>query len=339
MIRFTWMQARTQTVLAFAALSVVAVVLASTGPHLVDLYDSSVASCTANRGPSATCVNPVVSSYPLLQQLGTVLVVVPALIGVFWGAPLAARELETGTFRLSWTQSVTRTRWLTVKLAVIGFLSLAVAGLLSLMVTWWSSPIDRVNLNRFSSGMFGERGITPIGYAAFAFAFGLTAGVLSRRTLPAMAATLAAFVSARLAVTYWVRPHLAAPVRTSLALNAATLHGFTQGPSGLSVNASPNLPDAWVYSNLIIDKAGQPPTTQFLEHACPSIGAGRQPGPQSQPAYQACVAKVAAKFHEAVTYQPASRYWAFQWYETAIFVGLALILTGFSFWWIRRRLT
>jgi hypothetical protein len=37
-----------------------------------------------------------------------------------------------------------------------------------------------------------------------------------------------------------------------------------------------------------------------------------------------------------VTYRPASRFWALQWYETAIFLGLALALAGFSFRWIRR---
>jgi hypothetical protein len=339
MIRFTWLQARTQTIVAFAVLIVVAVVLAITGPHLVHVYDISNASCKANRGPSATCVDPVVTTYPILQQLGTVLVVLPALIGIFWGAPLVARELEAGTFRLAWTQSATRTRWLAVKLGVVGLLSMAVAGLFSLMVTWWSSPIDRVNLNRFGSEMFGERGITPVGYAAFAFAFGVAAGVLIRRTLPAMATTLVGFVGARLAITYWVRPHLAAPVRASLALNSTTLHGFAQGPAGMSVIASPNLPDTWVYSNLIVNKAGHAPTAQFLQTACPSLWAGRRPGPQSQADYQACVAKVAAKFHEAVTYQPASRYWAFQWYETAIFLSLALTLTGLCFWWIRHRFT
>jgi hypothetical protein len=339
MIRFTWMQSRTQAAAVFAALVVVGIVLAVTGPNLVHIYDTSVASCRANRGPSANCVNPVVTTYSLLQQLGAVLLVVPALIGIFWGAPLVARELETGTFRLAWTQSVTRTRWLAVKLGVIGLWSMAVAGLLSLMVTWWSSPIDRVNLDRFASVTFGERGITPIGYAAFAFALGVSAGVFTRRTLPAMAITLFAFVGARLAMTLEVRPHLAAPVHANVALTSTTLRGFAEGPSGLSVVTSPNLPDAWVYSNLVVDKAGQAPTTQFLEAACPSLAAGRQAaGPKSQADFQACVANVSARFHEAVTYQPASRYWAFQWYETAIFLGVALILSGFCFWWIRRRL-
>ncbi len=82
----------------------------------------------------------------VLYLLGVaVLYVVPALIGIFWGAPLVARELETGTFRLAWNQSVTRTRWLAVKLGLIGLASMAAAGLFSLMVTWWSSPIDQAN--------------------------------------------------------------------------------------------------------------------------------------------------------------------------------------------------
>jgi hypothetical protein len=45
-------------------------------------------------------------------------------------------------------------------------------------------------------------------------------------------------------------------------------------------------------------------------------------------------------FHprEAITYQPASRFWSLQWYESGIFLGLAIVLSGFCFWWTRRRL-
>jgi len=76
---------------------------------------------------------------------------------------------------------------------------MALAGFLGLMLTWWASPIDTVNMNRFAPGVFDQRGMVAIGYAAFAFALGVTAGVLIRRTLPAMATTLVAFVAARLA--------------------------------------------------------------------------------------------------------------------------------------------
>ena len=61
---------------------------------------------------------------------------------------MIAREIEGGTLPLAWTQSITRTRWLVVKLAVVGLASMVAAGLLSLIVTWWFRAIDHVNGNR-----------------------------------------------------------------------------------------------------------------------------------------------------------------------------------------------
>ena len=113
---------------------------------------------------------------------------------MFWGAPLVARELESGTYRLAWTQSVTRRRWLTIKVALVGVAALAVAGLASWLVSWWFAPLDAINMNRFDPSVFGARGIVAIGYAGFAFALGVAAGALTRRTLPAMAATLVGFI-------------------------------------------------------------------------------------------------------------------------------------------------
>jgi hypothetical protein len=72
------------------------------------------------------------------------------------------------------------------------------AGVLSLLVTWWSSPLDRAKGSLYST--FDQRDIVPIGYAAFALALGVTAGLLIRRAIPAMAATLVAFVATLLAV-------------------------------------------------------------------------------------------------------------------------------------------
>ena len=119
---------------------------------------------------------------------------------MFWGAPLLARELESGTYRLAWTQTVTRRRWLSVRVALVGVAALAVAGLASWLVSWWFAPLDAVNMNRFDPSVFTARGVVAIGYAGFAFALGVAAGALTRRTLPAMATTLLGFVAARIAV-------------------------------------------------------------------------------------------------------------------------------------------
>ena len=125
MIRLSWLQFRAQAVTAAAALAAAAVTLAATSPHRAQ-----------NTG----------TSHFLFIAGIVVLYLTPALIGTFWGAPLISRELETGTYRLAWTQSVSRTRWLAVKLGLAALASMATAGLLSLMVTWWSSPIDQLNV-------------------------------------------------------------------------------------------------------------------------------------------------------------------------------------------------
>ena len=356
MIRFTWMQARAQTMVAIGALAVLVIVLVITGPHLVHLYDVSVATC-AERGDCPAVTTAFLRTDSTLRTwLGVLVIVMPGVIGIFWGAPLVARELEAGTFRLAWSQSVTRARWLAVKLAVIGLASIAVAGLLSLMVTWWASPLDRASMNPF--GTFDQRDIVPIGYAAFAFTLGVAAGVFSRRTVPAMAATLVAFVAARLVVIHWIRPHLITPAHQDLAIGSASIAGygstglFGGGSSSLQL-APPNLPGAWIYSTQLADRAGDAITAQFLQRACPALVAGRSAGGApggiapggshsqapvaAQNALADCAAKVAARFHEVVTYQPASRYWAFQSYELAIFLGAALMLAGVCFWRVRRR--
>lgn len=144
-----------------------------TGIHLNHAYGTALAACE-RRGDCATALNfanafgafPSNSELSLANGLAGLVFVVPGVLGMFWGAPLIAREFETGTFRLAWTQGTTRTRWLAVKLGVVGVASMAAAGLLSLMTSWWSSPIWTVNQNPFSHFHNGD--IAPVGYVAFA---------------------------------------------------------------------------------------------------------------------------------------------------------------------------
>jgi hypothetical protein len=357
MIRFTALQFRAQAAVAFIALVIAAVVVAITGPHLLHIYDTVVATCAAHGDCSSADSNFLQLDHGLQIALNILIVVVPGIIGLFWGAPLVAHELEARTFRLAWTQSVTRTRWVAVKIACVGLASMAVAGLLSLMVTWWSSPLDRANLNVF--GTFDQRDIVPIGYAAFAFVLAVTAGVLIRRTLPAMATTLALFVFVRIAVTDWIRPHFMTPLKQAVGLSPSTIGGFgsMNGAAPNLIAGSPNIPNAWVFSSQIVDKAGNPLTSQYLAKACPSLVAGFGGGPTPAGGNSAvsvhpvkappqmgeilnnCVVKLSSTFHEVASYQPGSRYWPFQWYELGLYLLASLLLAGVSIWWVRSRLS
>ncbi len=335
MIRFAWLQFRTQAALAAGVLAIVAVVLAATGPNLVHIYDTTVASCAAQHDCSTAATAFTDTDGPLQVFLGALVLLVPLLIGMFWGAPLVSREFETGTFRLSWTQGITRARWLAVKFGLGALVSMAAVGLLSLMVTWWSSQLDKVSADQFNPLGFGVRDIVPIGYAAFALVLGVTAGLVLRRMLPAMLTALAGFIAVREIVTLWVRPYLFAPMHKSLPIIAASPLSFDQTPTGITVSESARgvgLPNAWVYSVKIVDNGGHPPTTTFLNRACPQGNYG----PLNS---RDCTARLAAMFHQLVTYQPSSRYWPMQWYELAVFLGAAVLLVAFSFWRIRRPLS
>jgi hypothetical protein len=342
MIRFSYWQFRLPLGIALGGLAVVAVIAGVTGPGLVHLYDTTVASCVSNGGSCSAALSAFNAHDQVLQQAAqAILLALPAIIGMFWGAPLVARELESGTFRLAWTQSRSRMRWFGGKLAVVGLATLAAQGLVSLTLTWWWSPVGRANPNRFSPALFGTFGITPLGYAAFALALGITAGVVIRRTIPAMAATLAVFAGVRLAVTYWVRPYFAAPVHAVLAIGQSDTIGLN-APRGGPVSLNffpPPMPDAWVRSAEVANAAGQQPSGSVLSQLCPQFVRVVNGGQGNVHAtFAACVTKLSSTFHQTVVYQPASRYWPFQWAELGLFAALALALTAFSAWWIQRRL-
>jgi ABC-type transport system involved in multi-copper enzyme maturation permease subunit len=354
MIRLSWRQYRMQFAVAMGLLAAIAVVLIATRPHLTylfNIYAKAEAACRASSNCRDVSIN-LNQVDKLLELLGTALVAVPALVGAFWGAPLLSREFEAGTHRLAWTQSISRNRWLAAKIAVVGVGSLLATGLLSLMVTWWSSPIDRAHANRFGSGLFGERNIVPLGYAAFGFAVGMFFGLLIRRTLPAMASTLFTVLVVRIAFTYGVRPKLLAPLRESLALNPdSTGFGSNNGGPQTLFPSAPNIPNAWFYSTRVVDSAGNGLDPHVVTTTCPSLGSiGPPPGAGSghgavrtqapadvQSALHNCVAKIAQTYHVVTTYQPANRYWPLQWFETGVFVAAAAAIIGLCFWWIRRR--
>ena len=135
---------------------------------------------------------------------------------------------------------MTRTRWLAAKLVGVGFVSIAAAAILSYLLTWWAGPLDHINGSRFAALTFSARDITPLAYAAFAFTLGTTMGLLFRRTVPAMAVTIAVFAGVQILVPNVIRPHLLPsttvtfPVNKITASQATGIHTRDGGSESLS---------------------------------------------------------------------------------------------------------
>jgi hypothetical protein len=143
------------------------------------------------------------------RYLYLAVIVLPALVGLFVGAPLLAREFEQGTHRLVWTQGITRLHWLTTKLGLLLSAVVLASGIAALLGIWYRATVDR-NATPFQG--FDAQGPVLIAYALFAVALAITAGALIRRTLPAMLVTLVCFVAARVFVADWGRPRFLSPL-------------------------------------------------------------------------------------------------------------------------------
>jgi ABC-type transport system involved in multi-copper enzyme maturation permease subunit len=332
---FTWRQFRTQTWIAAGGLAVIAVVLAVAGHNIADLWASSgAATCSSNCHSAVNTFLDEVkrgiggSVYNVSLAL---MYVVPALIGIFWGAPLIARELEAGTHRLAFNQSITRTRWLANKLVVVGGATAASVGLLSWVVTAWAHHIDHANGDRITPLVYGARGIVPIGYALFVFVLGVTLGMLIRRTVPAMAATLALYIAAVASMPLWIRAQLAPAVHVTSPLDLSSIEELLIHPPSFQMEVVSGVypTGAWVLTNTTITSTGHLFTGPANRQYC-----GGNAG------VDACTNWLSSLgLRQNLTYQPANHFWPLQFAETGIFIAATALLAGFCFWWIRRRLT
>jgi hypothetical protein len=299
-----WRQFRAQAALAALALLAASMALTLTRHHV-----------------SSTDLASLSVGYESLRLLGTGLIGVPAFVGAFWGAPLLARELEAGTHRLAWTQSVTRHRWLATKLAVTALVAAVATAVFSAVFTWWSAPFDELG-NRLGTANFGQRGIAPVAYTLFALALGTLLGAVTRRTLPAMAGTLLGFFAVRFAFQLLVRPRLVATVTAS---QPSELFGDQPGST---------LTDgAWILSRRLVDASGHTVRVQdvdrLLQRACDLTR------DSTMADNVGCVQR--AGIHEIVRLHPASHFWALQGWEAAAFVAMAALLVLATFWWVRHR--
>ena len=338
MIWLNWRQFRLQALVAAVALVLAAVYLLYLGGDIRDAHAAYRSHC-GDPGDCAQAGSQFKSAYQnTLLYLAAALGLVPVVIGAFWGAPLVARELETGTHRLVWNQSVARRRWLLARMLFVGLAAVTVTGLAGLLLTWAAAPYDRVAGDRFGTVEFGARDIVPVGYAVLAFTLGTVVGLLVRRTLPAMAITGVVFLAVQFTVPNLVRPHLMPPEKATLPMTAQTINqarnlgSITGSPSigGLGV---PDSPGAWISDISPMRTADGRTVSGAAFNACldspPRTGAGGTFGDTA-----VCLSKL--DLHVDVRYQPSERYWAFQAAETALYLLVSGLLVAFGLRRVRR---
>ena len=316
----TWRQYRAQFVVGTAILAALCLLLVLTGLQLISQYHTIITECASGihngqNGGNCTTGGGLFAGGPTVGFVSLIVLATPVLAGLFLGAPMVAAEFEAGTTQFAWMQGITRVRWLAVKAGWLLLAAAAWGGVLAALTTWWASPTNAEHGSEFYPGRFDVRYLVPVAYAVFAMALGICAGALIRRTVPAMAVTLGGFIAARVAVTLWLRPHYLSAVTVTRNLTAQFQ------PTG----------SYWLISQGERNPAGQlmpAPANQPVAFGVPISSLPKACGGLASPTggvTASCRAALTG-FRSFVTYQPASRFWAFQGIETGVFVVLAAIL-------------
>ncbi|MFD9815677.1 ABC transporter permease [Streptomyces sp. NPDC059080] len=241
-------------------------------------------------------------TFRLAQML---LVMLPALAGLFVGAPLLAQELENGTHKVALTQSVGPLRWLTAKLALpAALVTVTAAGLAAgYLWMWRSGGQETLGAYWYSHSEFLALGPVPVAQSLLALAVGTLAGLLIRRTVASMVVTLG--VTGALTLAFMsVRKHLLPPVTTDFP------HGGT-------------LPDnAWVLGEGSLTTSGE----RLPQGTCPA-------GPD----VEECLKVHHVDGGSYIVQHPAAQHWPMALVESGIALALAAVVTAVIYRVVRRQ--
>ena len=209
-----WRQHRLEMAAALAIVVALAAYLVPTGLSYFALFeDSGLKACLDSGATECTDLRwSFINRYGSANNVVGWFNFVPAVVGLLMAVPIV-NEFERRTYRLAWTQSVTRTRWISARVgaAMLGVAVFAAA--FTLLLTWWHQPFDRalpLHGKDFGPG-FNFTGLMPFAYTLWALSLGLAAGVLSRRIIATVPATRVGVMVTRLPVEMLLRPGYEGP--------------------------------------------------------------------------------------------------------------------------------
>jgi len=322
-----WRQHRLALAAVAGLLGALAVALWIIGAALHSAYGAAI-SC--HPATSVTCQDAVSTFNGMDGFLanGIIAQALPALIGAFAGAPLLARELETGTFRYAWTQGFGRWRWALAKLVALALVVTVCTALFGLLLAWYYQPyfapgnqaLGLTEVTPFFPGLFDLGRVTFPAWTLAAFSIGALAGMLIRRVVPAIAATLAVYAGLAFATGGFLRQQYLAPL----------------------VTRNPNVPgSAWIYGQWWTKGGttlGQAALRQVFNTAWPQVAPVITNISQKYSAYLSVVAYLTRHgYTQWTSYQPASRFWPFQWIEGGWLLALSVLLIAATVWLVGQR--
>lgn len=320
---YLWKHFRASILACSFSLASILVLLAL--EHLALSMDPNAAQIEAcsdpNSGVCGAQLGQFVSRYHAMSDIGLGwMLLLPPIVGMFIGAPLVAREVESGTYRFLWTQGITRLRWFLVTVAAVIVALTAGFALLGLAASWALEPLLRAQAltltrSRLSSPAFDVLGLLPAAFVAFAVAAGVVVGTVVRRTLAAMLVTIVLFAVVRVPFVFLARPELAAPITV------------VSEPNLTSALPSPVPAGSLVIDTGLIDRQGH------IIAMLPSCGSTIS----SYDALQECYRL--RGYRSYVTFEPPSRLVGMQLAEGSAFSALALGLLMVAGWIVRFRIS
>jgi hypothetical protein len=296
--------------------------------HATDAAESSPAcrygafSCNTRSG--------VFSLSDQATAINFLLLFVPCLLGIVFGAPLVVGEFEHSTNRLVWTQGISRTKWIVVKWCTLGLLLLVLVSALTLITQWWTGHSEEPSLDLLVIGIgrlqplfFPITGLAMSAYTVFAFAVGAVLGAVIRKTSWAIVGTVALYAVVAVVMVLFVRPSL--EPQAFQVINES-VSGQGVGDASNSLQASSwNLGFGYRYApGALGAKAG--PSADVAGQRCQS---GLGPA-----VYLSCLS--AHQIQQGTFYQPENRYWVLQWRESLLLVATAGALFGVTVLSVRR---
>ena len=361
MIWLTWRQYRIEILILTLSLLLVASILLITGTNIAS-FAHHIGNTNCSSQKCIVALN-MLTSYIYSRAFDNsafyytfqyALLALPPLVGMFIGTQTVGRELEQGTYRLIWTQSISWSRWLLIKTGGLICLTLCASTILYCLLIWWKGPVI-TSLNSVWNYMnFDIWSLAAVAYTLFALSLGVCTGTIVRRTVPAMAITLVIFITLRILISIFWRPYFLPPMVLLVPLNSVqeppqqslVMSSYEVDRQGNRLTVDPcqvDLPPSGSLENNSSSRLQLNMVLPLMNVTLPlTITHSLSGGPTSpqalaqEKAYEQCVTKHG--FQIRYLYQPPDRFWLFQEIECAIYVVLSMFLLALTLWWTKYRI-